>query len=314
MKPNQPRAMSGLSVAMEKVRKLIEQVADSDTTVLLLGESGTGKEIAARSLHAQSSRRDKPFVPINCGAIPPELLESEIFGHEKGAFTGAITSRKGRFELADMGTIFLDEIGDMPLAMQVKLLRILQERSFERVGGSKAIQVDVRVIAATHRDLEIEIKKERFREDLFYRLSVFPIEIPPLRDRLEDIPVLIDELIASFQADKNASVVFTSDCIASLSNHDWPGNIRELANLIERLAILYPDKKVHAENLPSQFLSKPKEGLDLKNHLLQTELALIREALERSDWIVARAASYLHMQRTTLVEKMRKFGIEKPAS
>jgi sigma-54 specific flagellar transcriptional regulator A len=245
--------LKGKSKAIVDIRKLIDQVAESDATVLILGESGTGKEVVARALHDSSFRKDKPFVPINCGAIPGELLESELFGHEKGAFTGALTTRQGRFEMAEGGTLFLDEIGDMPMAMQVKLLRVLQERTFERVGSNKTIHCDVRVIAATHRYLEDEIKENRFREDLFYRLNVFPIEIPALKDRAEDIPLLVNDLVARMEASNRGSVRLTNAALAVLMQHEWPGNVRELANLIERLAIINPKGLVEAADLPEKF-------------------------------------------------------------
>ncbi len=245
--------LKGKSQAIADIRKLIDQVAESDATVLILGESGTGKEVVARALHDASFRKDKPFVPINCGAIPGELLESELFGHEKGAFTGALTTRQGRFEMAEGGTLFLDEIGDMPMAMQVKLLRVLQERTFERVGSNKTIHCDVRVIAATHRYLEDEIKENRFREDLFYRLNVFPIEIPALKDRAEDIPLLVNDLVARMEASNRGSVRLTNAALAVLMQHEWPGNVRELANLIERLAIINPKGLVEAADLPEKF-------------------------------------------------------------
>jgi sigma-54 specific flagellar transcriptional regulator A len=228
-------------------------VAKSDATVLILGESGTGKEVVAQAIHRASLRRDKPFVPVNCGAIPGELLESELFGHEKGAFTGALTSRQGRFEMAEGGTLFLDEIGDMPMPMQVKLLRVLQERTFERVGSNKTIQCDVRILAATHRQLEQEINEKRFREDLFYRLNVFPIDVPALRERAEDIPHLVSDLIRRLQAANRGSVKLSRNAIAVLMQHHWPGNVRELSNLIERLAIIYPDSLVDAIDLPEKF-------------------------------------------------------------
>ena len=245
--------LKGNSQAIVNIRKAIDQVAESDATVLILGESGTGKEIIARALHDSSLRRTKLFVPINCGAIPGELLESELFGHEKGAFTGALSARQGRFEMAEGGTLFLDEIGDMPMAMQVKLLRVLQERSFERVGSNKTIHCDVRVIAATHRRLADEIKENRFREDLFYRLNVFPIEVSPLRDRIEDIPLLVKDIIACMEVSNRGSVSFTNASLAVFMQYEWPGNIRELANLIERMAIIYPNKQVDVANLPEKF-------------------------------------------------------------
>ena len=333
------RSLVGNSESVRFIRKLIGQVADTDASVLVLGESGTGKEVVARSIHALSSRANKPFIPINCGAIPAELLESELFGHEKGAFTGAITSRQGRFELANGGTLFLDEIGDMPLAMQVKLLRVLQEHSFEQVGANKSITVDVRIIAATHRNLELAIKEGRFREDLFYRLNVFPIEMPPLRERNTDIPLLFNELISRLERDNRPVVRLLPEAIDSLSRYNWPGNVRELANLVERLSILHPNGIISNSDLPQRFKGEvtpapnelgssmkereallglvqeapgANEGIDLKEHLVKTELALMTQALEEADWVVARAASYLNMRRTTLVEKMRKYGLTRP--
>lgn len=264
------RRMAGHSSAISRTRALIEQVADSEATVLILGESGTGKEVVAQSLHRLSSRRDKPFVPVNCGAIPAELLESELFGHEKGAFTGALNARQGRFEMAEGGTLFLDEIGDMPMAMQVKLLRVLQERTFERVGSNKTIECDVRILAATHRSLENEIKENRFREDLFYRLNVFPIEVPALRERVDDIPELVKDLVARLEAAKRGSVRFTPAALQMLMQHHWPGNVRELANLIERLMIIKPNGLIDGIDLPDKFqqysnlspLSKEAELMD----------------------------------------------------
>lgn len=243
----------GKGVAIQEIRHLIDQVAQTKANVLILGESGTGKEVVARAVHEQSDRREGPFVPINCGAIPAELLESELFGHEKGAFTGAFSSRKGRFELACGGTLFLDEIGDMPTPMQVKLLRVLQERVFERVGGSKLLEADVRIIAATHRNLESMISENKFREDLFYRLNVFPIEVPALRERSDDIPLLLQELVSRHEQQHGAVVRFTQRSVESLMLHRWPGNIRELSNLVERLVILHPNKIVDVRDLPPKY-------------------------------------------------------------
>jgi len=249
------RNLVGTSRAIARVRELMGQVADKDVNVLITGESGTGKEVIARNLHFHSHRRHKPFVPVNCGAIPAELLESELFGHEKGAFTGAISDRPGRFELAKGGTLFLDEIGDMPLHMQVKLLRVLQERTFERVGGRKEIKADVRIVAATHRHLETAIEDGDFREDLYYRLNVFPIEMPPLRQRREDVPLLLNELILRCENDKRGSIRFNHAAIMTLCQYDWPGNVRELANLIERLTILFPYDVIAPEDLPTKYQS-----------------------------------------------------------
>ena len=324
-------AMVGRSPAIQGIRQLMGQVADSDVNVLILGESGTGKEVVASSLHQHSSRADKPFVPVNCGAIPAELLESELFGHEKGAFTGAISSRKGRFELAEGGTLFLDEIGDMSLTMQVKLLRVLQERTFERVGGTKSIAADVRIIAATHRNLEQLIETGQFREDLFYRLNVFPIEMPPLRDRSGDVPLLIEELLQRIEREQRGRVNLTTAAVNVLSQYSWPGNVRELSNVIERLVILYPGQTVDVTELPEKILSRidnlkaisalphamdvsdhyrlPGEGIDLKQHLSDVECSLIKQALDESGGVVAHAAKRLRLRRTTLVEKLRKYGL-----
>lgn len=276
------RSLVGRSAAIAEVRQLIEQVAPTDANVLVLGESGTGKEVIARNIHFLSNRANGPFVPVNCGAIPGELLESELFGHEKGSFTGAISSRKGRFELAHGGTLFLDEIGDMPLAMQVKLLRVLQERVFERVGSNQPVAADVRVVAATHRDLEKMITDGKFREDLYYRLNVFPVVTPALRERQDDIPLLLQELNARLEAENRATVRFTQNAIESLMQHGWPGNVRELSNLVERLSILYPGGIVDVVDLPSRYrhidgeVFEPRYSevlleRDLINHMFQHE-------------------------------------------
>lgn len=350
----------GETEAVKNVRFLISQVAKTDANVLILGESGTGKEVVARNVHLLSKRAQGPFVPVNCGAIPGELLESELFGHEKGAFTGAISARKGRFELAQGGTLFLDEIGDMPLQMQVKLLRVLQERTYERVGGTKPIQADVRVIAATHRNLEVMIEDGKFREDLFYRLNVFPIENPSLNERAEDIALLLKELTRRVNEQTGNSVKFTDRAVDSLKSHAWPGNIRELANLVERMVIMFPDKVVDVTDLPQKYryieveafepeypeelLEKdafnelfsdgfsddeedmvaedfapqapnvgllPDEGIELKEYLAELEIDLITQALERYDYVVARAAEILGVRRTTLVEKMKKYNLNR---
>jgi sigma-54 specific flagellar transcriptional regulator A len=244
---------TGASASIREVVRLIRQVAAHDSSVLLLGESGTGKELAARAIHDSSPRRQRPFVAINCGAIPAELLESELFGHEKGAFTGAIAARKGRFEIAEGGTLFLDEIGDMSLPMQVKLLRVLQERVFERVGNHQPIRCNVRIIAATHRNLEDSIAKGLFREDLFYRLNVFPIEMPALRARIEDIPALIRDFIERNGSEGRGRIEMTARTVQALSRYPWPGNVRELGNLIERLSILCPSRRVDIADLPLKY-------------------------------------------------------------
>ena len=311
---------------------------------MILGESGTGKEVIARNIHYYSNRSQGPFVPVNCGAIPDNLLESELFGHEKGAFTGAISTRRGRFELARGGTLFLDEIGDMPLNMQVKLLRVLQERCFERVGSDRSLEADVRVIAATHRDLEELIRNGGFREDLYYRLNVFPIETPTLRERIEDLPLLVDELIERMANDQGVRIGLSPIVLRCLAHYPWPGNVRELANLMERLAILKPDGWVELDDLPAKFrayypaelmaaelasldnepagdsvtrvvnnevVSLPPEGLDLRQYIMDLESSLIQSALEDANGVVAHAASLLKMRRTTLVEKMRKYSIKR---
>ncbi len=330
------RSLNGNSKAIKKVQRMVEKVAHTDANVLIMGDSGSGKEVVARNIHYQSSRRNKPFVPINCGAIPSELLESELFGHEKGAFTGAITARQGRFEMAEGGTLFLDEIGDMSLNMQVKLLRVLQERTFERVGSNKSIVANVRIVAATHVDLEEAISKGNFREDLFYRLNVFPIEMPALSQRTDDLPVLIKDLTERLEHEGNVGIELTTAAIASLSEYDWPGNVRELANLIERLSILYPNGTVDVHDLPEKYQSAnvmendefdaepeldtdsvinmprlPKTGVDLREHVNAIEASLIKQALDESNGVVAHAAKRLNMGRTTLVEKMRKLGMNR---
>jgi sigma-54 dependent transcriptional regulator, flagellar regulatory protein len=244
---------TGRSRAMNAVRNLITQVAAYDSNVLILGESGTGKEVVARAIHQSSTRRDAPFVPINCGAIPGELLESELFGHEKGSFTGALTARKGRFEIAEGGTIFLDEIGDMSPTLQVKLLRVLQERSFERVGSCVSQRCNVRVIAATHRNLEEAIAKGAFREDLYYRLNVVPVEVPPLRERGEDLPLLINELVAHAVRQGRPEVSFSTQALGALGGYRWPGNVRELGNLVERMSIQAAGRVVQIADLPERY-------------------------------------------------------------
>lgn len=341
----------GDSAAMEEIRGLITKVAKTKSTVLIQGESGTGKEVVARLVHDLSDRASASFVPINCGAIPADLMESELFGHEKGAFTGAVGSRKGRFELAEGGTLFLDEIGDMPFAMQVKLLRVLQEGSYERVGGVKTINCNVRIIAATHQSLESKINKNLFREDLYYRLSIFPIDIPALRDRREDIPQLIEALLKSANSEGRGSLRLSDAAMGHLISNYWSGNVRELSNLIERLMVLYPSQTIGERELPLKYRSDsghdfsaapespqldllqprvpeelfvtinplPTDGsaktildepIDLKLRLAEIERDLIIAALERTDWVTAHAAKWLKLQRTTLVEKMRKLDIK----
>jgi sigma-54 dependent transcriptional regulator, flagellar regulatory protein len=358
---------TGDSPTIRQIHALIRQVAVHDSSVLILGESGTGKEVVARAIHNASPRRNRPFIAVNCGAIPADLLESELFGHEKGAFTGAVATRKGRFELADGGTLFLDEIGDMSLPMQVKLLRVLQERVFERVGSALQYRCNVRIIAATHRNLEEAITRGSFREDLFYRLNVFPIEMPALRARLEDLPTLIRDFSAMNAAAGRGGVNLSVAAMECLTRHAWPGNVRELGNLIERLSILSGGRLVAAGDLPPRYRPRdwtpdaasdhqpalqpamarelpapvktlkavapvepeiserealmlleepaaggtvlPPGGIDLRAHVAAIEESLIRQALDRSNGVVAQAARLLGLRRTTLVEKLRKFEI-----
>jgi len=370
------QVLVGAGRAIADLRGLVAQVAPKMANVLLQGESGTGKEVVARAIHDCSSRARGPFVAVNCGAIPAELLESELFGHEKGAFTGAVTARKGRFELAEGGTLFLDEIGDMPFDMQVKLLRVLQERTYERVGGGKPQKADVRIVAATHQNLEGKVESGDFRMDLYYRLNVFPIDVPPLRERPEDVPLLARRFIALQEAQTGETLELSREALEQLCQCEWPGNVRELGNLIERLMILYPGETVGVAELPDRYaraqgdwvqpqrhdptavarfiddlfkdsevstekvaplpLAPEREDLsglfaaadqlppltphvvdfaigdiDLKDHLARIEKDLIYAALEHSDWINAQAAKRLNLQRTTLVEKMRKYNIQR---
>ena len=386
------RVPSGKSVAIREIGALIRKVAAHDSSVLVLGESGTGKEVVARAIHDSSPRRGSAFVAVNCGAIPAELLESELCGHEKGAFTGAYTSRRGRFEIAEGGTLFLDEIGDMSLPMQVKLLRVLQERVFERVGNHQPIRCNVRIIAATHRNLDDAISNGSFREDLFYRLNVFPIEMPSLRERIGDLEVLIGEFVAENEKAGRPSLRILPRAMEALRAYGWPGNVRELGNLIERLSVLHGEQPVDILDLPSKYRSGflsddamaslladlaaaepideeelieeepevarpdlrldqavasvtanlsiapldlptptsvnsnglgaspcrssgvdvpllPAEGMDLRTYLNDIEHGLIVEALARSGGTVSHAARLLGLRRTTLVEKMRRFGL-----
>ena len=316
--------ITGTSHPIRAVRQLIEQVADFDTNVLVTGQSGTGKELVARTIHDLSDRADKPFVPINCGAIPADLLESELFGHQKGAFTGAISARTGRFELAEGGTLFLDEIGDMSVDMQVKLLRVLQERTFERVGSGKTQRCDVRIIAATHKDLPKAVKDGEFREDLFYRLNVFPIEMPPLYKRVSDLPQLLKELLIAHRGEQHGDLRVSPEAAEVLANYSWPGNIRELSNLVERLAIIKPEGIIEVQDLPPKYREARKtedapanpvsEALQLTNANLKESLQsleqdLIEQAMQVSNGVVAKAARLLNMRRTTLVEKIGKYNI-----
>ena len=310
----------GPSTAIHDLDRLMRQVAGYDSTVLIRGESGCGKELVARRIHELSGRASGPFVPVNCGAIPRELLESELFGHEKGAFTGALTARVGRFELADGGTLFLDEIGDMSVDMQVKLLRVLQERSFERVGSAETRRSNVRILAATHRDLEARTGAGDFREDLFFRLNVFPIVVPSLRDRIDDLPDLVADLVKRGEAEGRPSIKFTATALECMRSYSWPGNVRELQNFVERLSILHPGKTIDREQLPAAIGERrrapapvatvlPSTGLDLREHLGNIEKQLISSALAQTDGTVAHAARLLKLRRTTLVEKLRKYDL-----
>jgi len=336
----------GNSQGIRDVFGVVEKAAASDSTVMIFGESGTGKELIARALHQNSKRESKPFITVNCGAIPDGLLESELFGYEKGAFTGASHTRIGRLELANEGTVFLDEIGDMPAALQVKLLRVLAEQEIDRLGGSKPVKVNVRFITATHRNLEDAIKEGKFREDLYYRLNIIPIVIPPLRDRKSDIPLLVQHFLkkCNENQDQQAKVI-SDETIQMLANYSWPGNIRELGNFIERMVVLsmggnitprdLPEKvlgEVPRENLPpmeksgcelsptemlqngleqSFFIGLPEGGINLKNAVEEFERGLITEALEKTNWVKNKAAGLLELNRTTLVEKIKKMDLKR---
>lgn len=377
----------GMSPEIKALRELIKMLGPSDSTVLILGESGTGKELVAKALHECSGRAAGPFIPVNCGAIPRDLLESELFGHKRGSFTGAISDRKGRFQLADKGTLFLDEIGDMSLDLQVKLLRVLQERKVDPVGSLGAIPIDVRVIAATHQNIESLIDEGRFRKDLYYRLNIMPIEVRPLAERAKDIPMLIEHFARQQAQGAKAPISISRASMELLLSYDWPGNVRELSNLIDRYTTLYPEQEVDLRSVPVSMvpvgvrklmerncigienrtqkgnivtkssvrklkfaeeenfgLSKvkmkdkalsildspideiqrvialaqgeqdfPDEGVELKQHLLEIETRLIQEALSKAKGNVSKTARLLSLQRTTLIEKINKYGIQQVA-
>jgi len=313
-------AMVGSSAAMERVFQVVRKVADTEASVLITGESGTGKELVARSIHAGSSRKVGPFVAINCAAIPRDLLESELFGHVKGAFTGAIKDKTGKFALADGGTLFLDEVGELPLELQPKLLRALQERTVEPVGGSKELKIDVRVVAATNLDIEKAIAEGTFREDLFYRLAVIPLHLPPLRQRRDDIPLLLRHFCAKHKA---ATVTFDKQTLTLLANYGWPGNVRELENLVERLLIMRGGDTITAVDLPEKIskggtsaaaaslsgvINLPDEGYSLE----QLEREVVVQALERNGWNQTAAARFLSIPRHTLIYRMEKYEISPP--
>lgn len=336
----------GSSDAAEVLRGYIERIRESDTTLLIQGESGVGKEVLARFIHDTGLRSQQPFVPVNCGAIPSELLESELFGHVKGAFTGALSDRPGRFEMAQRGVLFLDEIGDMPMSMQVKLLRVLQERTVEPVGSRRSISLDIQVIAATHRNLEEEVAEGRFREDLYYRLNVFPLQIPPLRERRRDLPELLSHLARAHAAEGQEPTRFGHSVMARFMAYDWPGNVRELSNLVHRFTVLFPGQTVEVDEVPPVFwppgmrcspggnvknlpmladempnqvaetimlaqgwTELPEQGLPLKDCLAQVESEVIRRVLEATNGNVSRSARLLHLQRTTLIDKIGKYGL-----
>jgi sigma-54 dependent transcriptional regulator, flagellar regulatory protein len=301
---------------------LVQKVADCDSTILLNGETGTGKGMVARAIHQRSKRRDKPFISINCGAIPENLLESELFGHVRGAFTGATSSKQGKFELADGGTILLDEIGDMSSDLQVKVLKVLEEGEFEQVGGAKTIKVDVRIIAATHRDLSEEVQKGNFREDLYYRLYVIPIILPALRDRKSDIPFLISHFLehSNLKNDRDVKEI-TDEALDMMMSYSWPGNVRELKNMVERLVVLKGAGKISSRDLPLELKSTHKidpsttieisdEGICLNSAVTEFEKALILQSLEKTKWVKNKAAKLLHLNRTTLVEKIKRHHLQ----
>jgi DNA-binding NtrC family response regulator len=319
--------MIGYSDQMKKIFQTIEKVSSSDSTIIIYGESGTGKELVARSIHYNSDRRDQPLIPVNCGAIPEELLESELFGHEKGAFTGAIRSRMGRFELAQGGTIFLDEIGDMSPSLQVKVLRVIQEKQFERIGGTKTIQADVRIITATHHNLEQAVADRRFREDLYYRINVIPVRLPPLRERGMDITILANHFLAHFNKIKKKQVQsITPAAMSLIRQYQWPGNVRELENLMEMLVVMKEDGDIDVDDLPEKISLNARpvetiippeltgEGLDFNILVADFEKNLLLKALKMSGGVKNRAAKLLALNRTTLVEKLKRLNLTDPST
>ena len=336
----------GESPQIREVFDIVGRAAGSQSTVMIYGESGTGKELIARALHLNSPRKSKPFIAVNCAAIPHDLLESELFGYEKGAFTGALNARVGRIELANQGTIFFDEIGDMPPALQVKLLRVLAEREIDRIGSVKSTPVDIRVITATHQNLEAAIKAGRFREDLYYRLNIIPLALPPLRDRKTDIPLLVSHFLNQFNGTGRSKTI-NEEAMNILGNYSWPGNIRELANFVERMVVLSIDSTITPRDLPDKVLGEvpkekwtplekdseptgnptqilqqslrqsfhvgiPDEGINLKKLVEGFEKELLIEALEKTGWVKNKAAILLSLNRTTLVEKLKKLKITNP--
>jgi DNA-binding NtrC family response regulator len=308
---------------MQRVFGIMSKVSASDSTVLINGETGTGKGLAARAIHAHSLRREGAFVSINCGAIPENLLESELFGHVRGAFTGATTNKVGKFEQAHGGTIFLDEIGDMSADLQVKILRVLEEGEFEPVGGNRTVRVDVRVIAATHRDLEQRVGEGLFREDLYYRLYVIPLVLPPLRERRRDVALLVRHFLETFNARGGGGLAgFSDEALAVLGCYEWPGNIRELRNLVERLVVLKEAGMVEVDDLPARIrggvprpgaaagIALSEEGINLNSAVTEFEKALILQSLEKTRWVKNKAAKLLKLNRTTLVEKIKRYHLD----
>ncbi|AMV71980.1 sigma-54 dependent transcriptional regulator [Desulfuromonas carbonis] len=313
----------GHSLAMQQVFGRMERVLNTDSSILILGESGTGKELVAKAIHFNGSRKEKPFVAINCGAIPAELLESELFGHVRGAFTGAVADKPGKFEVANNGTIFLDEIGTMPMHLQMKLLRVLQEQELERVGASRKIKLNVRVISATNADIEEEIKRGQFREDLYYRLNVIPIVLPPLRERREDIPLLARHFLQKSCSElKRPLMTLAPEAMKALENYPWPGNVREMENVIERSVTLTDGENIECQDLPPNiaggladensppFPKVSETGVDMPAVIARIEGAMIAEAMALAKGVKARAAVLLGINRTTLVEKIKRLGLD----
>ncbi len=317
-------ALIGRDHKMQKLFEMLDSVADSRATVMLTGESGVGKTLIARTIHTRSTRKDNPFVEVSCGSLPESLLESELFGHAKGAFTGAVADKEGKFQVANGGTVFLDEIGDAPLSMQIKLLRVIQDRVFERVGDNRTIKTDVRLIVATNKDLEEEVKAGRFREDLFYRIKVLSLHIPPLRERLRDLRMLAEHFSRKYAEENDKEIAGISDeAIALMHKHDWPGNVRELENAIERAVILCNGGEITPADLPfdapadtpEEFVpADDSEILPLKEALEEPEKKILRRALEAHNWSRSDAAEALEINRSTLFKKMRKLGLEPPES
>jgi len=315
----------GQSDPMRKIFGIVEKVANSNTTIMITGETGTGKGLIAKAIHESSDRRDHSFIQINCGAISEGLLESELFGHVKGAFTGAIANKPGKFELAQGGSIFLDEIGDMSIDLQVKVLRVLEENEFEPVGGSKTIKANVRVVAATHLDLEEEVQKENFREDLFYRLYVIPMVLPPLKEKKSDIPLLVSHFLNLFCREKKKDIItISNEAMEIFMYYSWPGNVRELKNLIERLVVLSETAEITPKDLPKKLttIKQPEilpeidasgEGVNFNTAVTKYEKILIINALEKTNWVKNKAADFLQIKRTTLVEKIKRHKIIKKA-